>query len=130
MRRLLGALRRDDEAPELAPQPGLARLEALLDEVRAAGLPVQLKVRGDAVALPDALDLSAYRIVQEGLTNALKHAHATRADVVISYDPDEVQIEVRDDGRGAAQGDGLGHGLVGIGERVKIYGGDMRSEEH
>jgi len=125
MRRLLGALRRDDEEPDLAPQPGLGSLDALLDHVRAAGLPVRLKVRGEPVAVPDALDLSAYRIVQEGLTNALKHARASLAEVIISYDADELQIEVRDDGQGASQGDGLGHGLIGIGERVKIYGGDM-----
>ena len=125
MRRLLGAMRRTDEEAELAPQPGLDRLEALLEQIRGAGLPVRLKVRGERVPLPEGLDLSAYRIVQEGLTNALKHAHASQAEVVISYDPDELQIEVRDDGRGVAEGDGLGHGLVGIGERVKIYGGDM-----
>ncbi len=125
MRRLLGALRRDDEEPELTPQPGLGQLDPLLEQVGAAGLPVRLEVRGERVALPEALDLSAYRIVQEGLTNALKHARATEAEVVISYEPEQVRIEVRDDGRGPAGGDGLGHGLVGIGERVKIYGGDM-----
>jgi signal transduction histidine kinase len=125
MRRLLGAMRRDDEAPDLAPQPGLGRLDALLEQVRAAGLPVELHVAGEPVALPEPLDLSAYRIVQEGLTNALKHARARRAEVVIGYDPGELRIEVRDDGEGAPDGDGLGHGLVGIGERVKIYGGDM-----
>ena len=75
--------------------------------------------------LPAAIDLSAYRIVQEGLTNALKHAHAGRADVVVRYLPDELQIEVRDDGDGPSESDGLGHGLVGIRERVKLYGGEM-----
>jgi hypothetical protein len=78
-----------------------------------------------AVLLPRALDLSAYRIVQEGLTNALKHARAGHADVTLRYRPDELQIEVRDDGDGASADDGLGHGLVGVRERVKIYGGDM-----
>jgi signal transduction histidine kinase len=125
MRRLLGAMRRDDEAPDLAPNPGLDRLDLLLEQVRAAGLPVHLQVHGQPVALPEGLDLSAYRIVQEGLTNTLKHARASHAEVVISYDADELQIEVRDDGRGAPESDGPGHGLVGIGERVKIYGGDM-----
>jgi signal transduction histidine kinase len=129
MRRLLGAMRRDDEAPDLAPQPGLSRLDALLDRVRAAGLPVRLTVRGEPVALPEALDLSAYRIVQEGLTNALKHANAGQAEVVIGYDGDELRIEVRDDGEGHAETDLLGHGLVGIGERVKIYGGDMTTRQ-
>jgi signal transduction histidine kinase len=125
MRRLLGAMRRDGDGLELAPQPGLERLDSLLEDVRHAGLPVRLHVEGEPFVLPRALDLSAYRIVQEGLTNALKHARASRADVTVSYGPDEVQIEVRDDGRGLAATDGLGHGLVGIGERVKIYGGEM-----
>jgi signal transduction histidine kinase len=125
MRRLLGAMRGDGEAPELAPQPGLGGLDSLLGEVGRAGLPVQLHVEGDPFPLPAAVDLSAYRIVQEGLTNALKHARAGRADVTVRYAPDEIQIEVRDDGIGASTSDGLGHGLVGIRERVKIYGGEM-----
>jgi signal transduction histidine kinase len=125
MRRLLGAMRHEDGELELAPQPGLARLESLLDEVRRAGLPVGLHIEGEPVAMPPAIDLSAYRIVQEGLTNVLKHAGASHADVTVRYEPDEVQIEIRDDGRGTPSGDGLGHGLVGIGERVKLYGGEM-----
>lgn len=125
MRRLLGAIRRDDEHGELAPQPGLARLEPLLEDVRGAGLRVDLEVDGDPFPLPDAIDVSAYRIVQEGLTNTLKHAHASEARVVIGYGSDEVRIDVRDDGDGAPSGDGLGHGLIGIRERVKIYGGEM-----
>ena len=110
---------------ELAPQPGLDGLDALLDEVGRAGLPVELHVDGEPVPLPRAIDLSAYRIVQEGLTNALKHARASRADVTVRYGPDELEIEVRDDGARRRGGDGLGHGLVGIRERVKIYGGEM-----
>jgi signal transduction histidine kinase len=125
MRRLLGAMRQDGESPELAPQPGLESLDSLAQEVGRAGLPVRLHVDGDRVPLPRAIDLSAYRIVQEGLTNALKHARASQADVTIRYAPDELQIEVRDDGRGESPTDGLGHGLVGIRERVKIYGGEM-----
>jgi signal transduction histidine kinase len=126
MRRLLGAMRRDSDDLELTPQPGLGSLDSLLAEVRRAGLPVQLRVEGEPFPLPRALDLSAYRIVQEGLTNALKHARASRADVAVRYTSDELQIEVRDDGAGATSDDpGLGHGLVGIGERVKIYGGEM-----
>jgi len=127
MRRMLGAMRRDDDAPELAPQPGLGRLDVLLAEVGRAGLPVELHVDGEPFALPAAIDLSAYRIVQEGLTNALKHARASRADVRIRYGADELRIEVADDGVGAAgpAGDGHGHGLVGIRERVKLYGGEM-----
>jgi signal transduction histidine kinase len=125
MRRLLGAMRDDDGQPELVPHPGLAALDGLLEEVRAAGLAVELQTRGEAYELPPGLDLSAYRIVQEALTNTLKHAHARQAEVDVHYGPRALEVEVRDDGRGPETGDGLGHGLVGIGERVKIYGGDM-----
>jgi signal transduction histidine kinase len=125
MRRLLGAIRREDEPGELAPQPGLGRLEPLLQDVRNAGLHVDLEVDGDPFPLPQGIDVSAYRIVQEGLTNALKHAHASEARVVIGYDSEELRIDVRDNGDGALSGDGLGHGLIGIRERVKIYGGEM-----
>ena len=125
MRRLLGAMRRDGDDVELAPQPGLDSLAALLEDVGRAGLPVRLHVDGDPCPLPRAIDLSAYRIVQEGLTNALKHAQASHADVTVRYEPDELCIEVRDDGEGGSTSDGLGHGLVGVRERVKIYGGEM-----
>jgi signal transduction histidine kinase len=125
MRGLLGAMRRDDDRPDLAPQPGLGSLEPLLEDFRRAGLPVQLHVDGEPRPLPRTLDLSAYRIIQEGLTNALKHAHAGHADVVVRYGSDGLGIDVRDDGDGGAAGDGLGHGLVGIRERVKIHGGEM-----
>ena len=125
MRRLLSAMRADGDSPELVPQPGLEHLAPLLEEVRRAGLPVELHVDGEPPSLPRAVDLSAYRIVQEGLTNALKHARATKADVSIRYRGDELELEVRDDGAGAGASDGLGHGLVGIRERVKIYGGEM-----
>jgi signal transduction histidine kinase len=125
MRRLLEAMRQDGDEVELAPQPGLDRLESLAGEVGRAGLPVRLRVEGEPFPLPRAIDLSAYRIVQEGLTNALKHAHASAADVTVRYAPAELGIEVRDDGRGSVANDGLGHGLVGIRERVKIYGGEM-----
>ncbi len=125
MRRLLGALHNGDGDAERAPQPGLDRLETLAEEVRRAGLPVRLHVEGDAVPLPRAIDLSAYRIVQEGLTNALRHARASHADVTVRYGADALRLEVRDDGVGASTSDGRGHGLVGIRERVKIYGGEM-----
>jgi signal transduction histidine kinase len=126
MRRLLGAMRRDGDQLELVPHPGLDDLDALMDDVRAAGLDVSLQVRGEPFALPAGLDLSAYRIVQEGLTNALKHAQARHAEVNVEYGATDLRVEVRDDGHGRASVDsGLGHGLVGIGERVKIYGGDM-----
>jgi len=125
MRRLLGAMRSDGESAELAPQPGLDDLDPLLEELGRAGLPVRLHVEGERYPLPRALDLSAYRIVQEGLTNALKHAQAAEAEVTVRYRAEELELEVRDDGQGSADSDGLGHGLVGIRERVKIYGGQM-----
>jgi signal transduction histidine kinase len=125
MRRLLAAMRSDGDEAELTPQPGLDGLDSLATEVSRAGLPVRLHVEGEPFALPRAIDLSAYRIVQEGLTNALKHAHAGRADVTVRYRSDRLELEVRDDGVGAAASDGLGHGLVGVRERVKIYGGEM-----
>ena len=125
MRRLLGAMRSDGDDLELAPQPGLDGLQSLVAEVERAGLPVGLHVEGEWVQLPRAIDLSAYRIVQEGLTNALKHAHASRADVTVRYEADQVRLEVRDDGDGGPKGNGSGYGLVGVRERVKIYGGEM-----
>jgi len=125
MRHLLAAMRPDGDEAELTPQPGLDGLESLVASVGRAGLPVRLHVEGEPFPIPRAIDLSAYRIVQEGLTNALKHARAGTADVTVRYRSDELQLEIRDDGIGTATSDGLGHGLVGIRERVKIYGGEM-----
>ena len=125
MRQLLAAIRPDGDVAELGPQPGLDRLEALVEDVTRAGLPVDFHVDGDPVELPRGIELSAYRIVQEGLTNALKHARASLADVTVRYRPHQFEIEVRDNGRGASSTDGLGHGLIGVRERVKIYGGEM-----
>jgi signal transduction histidine kinase len=125
MRRLLGAMRSDGDGVERGPQPGLDALDSLVEDVIHAGLPVQLHVDGERYDLPRAIDLSAYRIVQEGLTNALKHAHASHADVTVRYRPEEVELEVTDDGKGPAATNGHGHGLVGIRERAKIYGGEM-----
>jgi signal transduction histidine kinase len=125
MRRLLGAMRSDGDAVELGPQPGLDALDSLVEDVIRAGLPVRVHVDGEPFPLPRAIDLSAYRIVQEGLTNALKHAYAGHADVTVRYRPDELELEIADDGRGTATTNGHGHGLVGIRERVNIYGGDM-----
>jgi signal transduction histidine kinase len=125
MRRLLGAMRRDGDDLELAPQPGLGGLDSLVQEIGRAGLPVSVHVDGKAFPLPRAIDLSAYRIVQEGLTNSLKHAGASHADVTLRYGADGLQLEVRDDGTGPAATQGLGFGLVGIRERVTIYGGEM-----
>jgi signal transduction histidine kinase len=110
---------------ELAPQPGLDGLDSLVKEIGRAGLPVEVHLDGQSFPLPAGIDLSAYRIIQEGLTNALKHGRASHAKVTVGYAPDEVRIEIRDDGTGAIASDGHGHGLIGIRERVKLYGGDM-----
>ena len=125
MRRLLGAMRTDGEGVELGPQPGLDRLPSLFEDVDRAGLPVRLHLDGDPLPVPRAIDLSAYRIIQEALTNTLKHAEARHADVTIRHRPDGIELQVLDDGAGTVATNGYGHGLVGIRERVKIYGGDM-----
>jgi signal transduction histidine kinase len=127
MRRMVGVLRRPEEAPALAPQPSLVQIEKLVEHTREAGLPVELKIEGEAVELPAGIDLTAYRLVQEGLTNAMKHAQAQRAEVVIRYGDDDVEVSVTDDGLGGGDGDGGGHGLVGMRERVSVYGGELEA---
>jgi signal transduction histidine kinase len=127
MRRLLGMLRAGDESLALAPQPSLSALDALAREVTDAGLPVEVKIVGEPVALPAGVDLSAYRIVQEALTNALKHAGPARANVSVRYGEGELEIEILDDGSASANGDGTGHGLLGIRERVNVYGGSFEA---
>jgi signal transduction histidine kinase len=126
LRRLLGAVRPDEGETAFAPQPGLARLDALVDQVRAAGLTVELIVEGRRPELPPSVDLSAYRIVQEALTNTLKHAGASRARVVVRQGDGALEIEVVDDGRGAVD-DGApgGHGIIGMRERAALFGGDL-----
>jgi signal transduction histidine kinase len=131
LRRLLGVLRQDgDPQASLTPVPGLANLEGLLAEVAKGGLAVRLRVEGAPSPLPAGLDLSAYRIVQEALTNVVKHAGPAHAQVTIRYRDHEVAVEVIDDGRGvaavAADGRrGTGHGLIGMAERVAVFGGDL-----
>lgn len=129
LRRMLGVLREGDEAAAFAPQPGLAALDELVDQVRAAGLDVSLDVQGDPRRLPVGVDLSAFRIVQEALTNTLKHAGPARAEVTVRYLDRVVELEVHDDGYGvaAARADGGGHGLVGMRERVTVYGGSLEA---
>jgi signal transduction histidine kinase len=127
LRQLFGAVRRGEGEP-LAGPPSLARVDRLAQRARDAGLPVELRVEGDPVPLPTGVDLAAYRVVQEGLTNALKHAGSARARVHVRYEPWEVVIEVEDDGvgpggDGSLGGAGGGHGLVGMRERVQLYGG-------
>jgi signal transduction histidine kinase len=125
LRRLLGILRANGADAELAPQPGLADLAPLLDRVRGSGLAVELTVTGDPIALPAGAQLSAYRIVQEALTNTLKHADASHVAVDLRYSPGVVEVRVADNGRPAGPGAGTGHGLVGLRERVALYGGSL-----
>jgi len=127
MRRLLGILRKEDRELALAPRPSLAYLDVLAERVRDAGLPVELHVEGEAKPLPPGVDLSAYRIVQEALTNALKHAGPASAQVVVRYRPGEVELEITDDGRGPVDGREGGHGLVGMRERAALVGGNVES---
>jgi signal transduction histidine kinase len=131
MRRLLGVLRQGDEpSASLAPAPGLAEVPALVRQFAQAGLAVEVRVDGAPGAVPDGVDLSAYRIVQEGLTNVLRHG-GPRAEVVIGYPGSAVAIEITDDGRavaagpGAEPGAGPGHGLIGMRERVAVFGGRL-----
>jgi signal transduction histidine kinase len=124
MRRLLGLLRREDEELALAPQPSLRHIDRLAESVRQAGLPVEVEVSGEPVALPHGVDVSAYRIVQEALTNALKHAGPARARVLVRYGADEIELEISDDGAAVGTApNGGGHGLVGMRERARVYGG-------
>jgi signal transduction histidine kinase len=123
MRRLIGVLTADDGQAERAPQPGLAQLDDLLRTVQGAGVPVELLRAGDERPLPPAIDVNAYRVIQEALTNTLKHAGDAHASVTVTYADDALDIEVADDGVGPVVGDPPGHGLVGMGERVAVFGG-------
>ena len=127
LNRLLGVLRKDANGAARTPQPSLAQVETLLQPARDAGLEVTVRVSGEARPLPAALDLSAYRIVQEAITNVLKHAHATRVEVGINYEPDALILTVSDNGHGANEPVGAysGHGLIGMRERVELFGGQL-----
>jgi len=108
-------------------QPGLADVDELVERVRRTGLPAELVVEGERVPAPVGIDLSAYRIVPEALTNTLKHVRATSAGVAVRYEPGEVTVEVVDDGAGGAVEANGGHGLIGMRERVALYGGELRA---
>jgi signal transduction histidine kinase len=124
LRRLLGAVSGD--ATDFAPPPGLDQLDALVAQVRSAGLEVSVSVEGTSRPLPTAIDLSAYRVVQEALTNTIKHANAAHVGVELRFTNDALDIEVRDDGRSnGGSGDGTGSGLIGMRERVVTYGGTL-----
>ena len=127
--RLLGVLRRDDGRPARGPQPGLEQLDALLKPAREAGLAVALHVTGERRPLPAALDVSAYRIVQEAITNVLKHSAASRLDVAVGYGAGMLTLTIADDGRGspaAVIGTSTGHGLIGMRERVALFQGELK----
>jgi signal transduction histidine kinase len=125
MRRLLGLLDLESSGTELEPQPTLLQVGALADQLRDAGLAVDLRVEGAARSLSPGVDLTAYRIVQESLTNVLKHAGSGTARVTVAYRSDTIEIEVEDDGHGRAQPAAGGHGLVGMRERAAMYGGTL-----
>jgi signal transduction histidine kinase len=131
LRRLLGILREDGQELSLAPQPGLAALGLLVEEMGQAGLPVQLRVEGQPGRLPPGIDLAAYQIIQEALTNTLRHAGPAHAEVLVRYQQHAVELEVLDDGHGPGPHDGAGgtsgHGLVGMRERVALYGGTLEA---
>ena len=125
LRRLLGMLRAGAAQAALTPQPGLGEIEALLAETRAAGLPVELTVEGEPTMLPRGLDLAAYRIVQESLTNARRHAGPAHAHVTVRFAHEALDLTITDDGSAPPNGNSSGHGLVGMRERVALYGGDF-----
>jgi len=130
MRRSLGVLRRDGAEATLAPQPGMDGLSALVEHTRHAGLTVEVALEGETRPLAPGVDLSAYRIVQEALTNAVKHASGAHARVTVRYGEHELELEVADDGPGVSDNGprrGSGHGLVGMRERVALYGGELRA---
>jgi signal transduction histidine kinase len=128
MRRLFGVIRKDGEGPGLAPQPGLAQLPALVDDLRASGLAVEVHENGPPAELPPGLDLAAYRVLQEALTNVLRHAGAgAQAVVRITYDPKVLRLSVEDDGIGGGGRVGTGHGLIGMRERIALYGGTLEA---
>jgi signal transduction histidine kinase len=127
MRRLVGLLREQGAMPEFSPQPGMKTIDLLLDGVRAAGLPVELEIDGEPSELPPGVDLAAYRVVQEALTNALKYAGPAHAWVAVGWHESELELTISNDGRGDGDGTGGGRGLDGLRERVSMYGGQVRS---
>jgi signal transduction histidine kinase len=124
MRRLLGLLHHADDR---APQPTMRELDALVERTRAAGLPVSLTVEGEPRPLAAGMDLAAYRVVQEALTNAIKHAGAAPTEVTVRWEPSHLELQIVDTGAPGANGHGGGHGLVGMEERVRLYDGELRA---
>ena len=127
MRAMLGVLRTDEPAAGLAPQPGIGDLGALVERVQATGLPVDLAVEGTPFPLGAAAELTAYRIVQEALTNTLRHATARHATVIIAYDQPQLRLRIADDGTAKAPDAHRGHGIEGMRERAALHGGTLRA---
>ena len=130
LRQLLGVLRHDGEPPSLTPQPGLDQLDRLVADVRHAGLPVEMAIEGERIPIPPGVDLSAYRIIQEALTNVLKHEGPVPTKVIVRFGPHDLELEVADEGGSvpaSPQANGHGHGLVGMRERVAMFGGSFEA---
>jgi signal transduction histidine kinase len=135
MRRLVGLLRHEEAPPELGPQRGLDALEELAAEVTRAGVPVELSVQGSPRPLPQIVEVSAYRVIQESLTNTLKHAGPARARVILRYAPDALEVQVSDTGSVAARepaqpeapAEDGGHGLIGMRERIALFNGELNA---
>jgi signal transduction histidine kinase len=127
LRRMLGLLRSGDPELALVPQPSLQHLDLLVEQIRSAGLGIDVEVEGRPRPLAAGVDLSAYRIVQEALTNTLKHSASEHARVTVRYADRDVEVEVVDDGRGPLNGSGTGHGLAGMRERARLYGGELEA---
>ena len=125
LRRLLAILRTADDQLTVGPQPGLGSLDSLIDQVRETGLPVDLRIEGQQVPLPPGVDLSAYRIIQEALTNTIKHAGPAKAEVMLRYDTAALELQITDTGTATAPGSGSGHGLIGMRERITLLGGEL-----
>lgn len=127
LRRFLGTLTDDDEAAGLAPQPGIAEISALLERVREAGLPASLEVDGVPRSIPSSLEVAVYRIVQEALTNALRYARRAATLVRLSWEREQLRVEILDDGPAGAAAEGTGRGLVGMRERATLVGGRLEA---
>ena len=128
MRRLVGLLRRQGTVPDFSPQPSMRAVDVLVGTIREAGLPVELAVEGEPTELAPGVDLAAYRVIQEALTNAIKHAGAAPTSVTVRWEPSYLQLQIVDRGATAMNGtNGSGHGLVGMEERMRLYEGSLRA---
>jgi signal transduction histidine kinase len=127
LRRLLGVLNENGEAAPMSPQPGMERIDALISRIRESGLPVELRIEGTVRALPPGVDVAAYRIVQEALTNAMKYAGGAPAQAVVRYSDEAIDIDVVDEGNVRTAAEGIGRGLTGMRERVALFGGTIEA---